>query len=337
MPKVSVIIPVYNSEKFLARTIESVLNQTFTDFELLLVNDGSKDASPSICDSYAAQDKRVRVFHKPNGGVSSARNCGLDNANGQYIAFLDNDDLYYPEFLQTMVSNIGDFDYLLASFKESEKIDSWDAVSRKKDFMQHVDAHNHLEINEYAKDLHFTIFGIIWCTLFRKSIVDKYNIRFKNTQHEDTIFLYDYVSHCDSMRSIPYEGIFRYYRADSQGHSHKYIAEMPAIVNIDNAFHAAISHFGFTEQWVLDDFRRRLSTFIRTFLMKGYYRDTRAPYGIRIKRWNEVRSHAFKIPPYAGNMSRVEKAFHTISKSRLYYILDPLILLLVTIVTARRH
>lgn len=336
MPKVSVIVPVYNSEKFLAKTIESVLRQTFSDFELLLVDDGSKDSSPSICDSYAANDNRVRVFHKPNGGVSSARNCGLDNANGEFVAFLDNDDLYYPEFLQTMVGNIADFDYLLASFIECDKIDSKDIVSRKTEVLEHIDAHNHLEVQAKADAIHFSNFGIVWCTLFRKSIIDKHCIRFKETQHEDTIFLYDYVSHCDSMRSIPYEGIFRYYRADSQGHSHNYIAEMPAIANIDNAFHAAISHFGLTEQWLFDDFRERLRTFIRTFLLKGYYRDTRVSYGKRMKRWGEARNYAFKIPPYTGRLSRVDKAFNIISKSRLYFILDPIILLLVSVLSARR-
>ena len=81
-PKISVIVPVYNAEKYLHRCIDSILSQTFTDFELLLINDGSKDSSGAICDEYAAKDNRVRVFHKENGGVSSARNLGLDNANG---------------------------------------------------------------------------------------------------------------------------------------------------------------------------------------------------------------------------------------------------------------
>lgn len=79
---VSVIVPVYNVEKYLDKCIQSILNQSFTDFELLLINDGSTDRSGAICDAYALQDERIRVFHKENGGVSSARNMGLDEAKG---------------------------------------------------------------------------------------------------------------------------------------------------------------------------------------------------------------------------------------------------------------
>lgn len=91
-PTISVIIPVYNTEKYLHRCIDSVLAQTYKDFELLLIDDGSKDSSGAICDEYAAQDTRVRVFHKENGGVSSARKMGVENAKGSWIGFVDSDD-----------------------------------------------------------------------------------------------------------------------------------------------------------------------------------------------------------------------------------------------------
>ena len=89
---ISIIVPVYNTEKYLHRCIDSVLAQTYQDFELLLIDDGSKDSSGAICDEYAAQDTRVRVFHKENGGVSSARNVGLDLAQGEWVTFVDSDD-----------------------------------------------------------------------------------------------------------------------------------------------------------------------------------------------------------------------------------------------------
>lgn len=102
-PKISVIVPVYNVEKYLSRCIDSILAQTFTDFELLLIDDGSKDKSGNICDEYAKKDSRIRVFHKENGGVSSARNLGLDNAEGEWILFVDADDWieqdYFPSHL----------------------------------------------------------------------------------------------------------------------------------------------------------------------------------------------------------------------------------------------
>ena len=99
---ISVIVPVYNTEKYLDRCIQSVLAQTYTDFELLLVDDGSTDSSGAICDKYAEKDFRVRVFHKKNGGSSSARNMGLDNARGEWIAFVDSDDWIDSEMYSEM-------------------------------------------------------------------------------------------------------------------------------------------------------------------------------------------------------------------------------------------
>ena len=91
-PKISIIVPVYNVEQYLPRCIDSILNQSFVDFELLLIDDGSKDKSGAICDEYADKDDRIRVFHKENGGVSSARNIGLENARGEWLSFIDGDD-----------------------------------------------------------------------------------------------------------------------------------------------------------------------------------------------------------------------------------------------------
>ena len=109
MPKISVIVPVYNVEKYLHRCINSILAQTFTDFELLLIDDGSKDNSGAICDEYATRDSRVRVFHKENGGASSARNQGLDNASGEWIAFVDSDDYVLHDFMETYMMMCKDY------------------------------------------------------------------------------------------------------------------------------------------------------------------------------------------------------------------------------------
>ena len=103
-PAVSIIVPVYNAERTVGRCIESILNQEYTDFELLLVNDGSTDASGFLCDSYAAKDARIRVIHKKNGGVSAARNTALDLAQGPYLQFLDSDDWMKRRTLETLVA-----------------------------------------------------------------------------------------------------------------------------------------------------------------------------------------------------------------------------------------
>lgn len=102
MPKISVIVPIYNAERYLKKCVDSILAQTFQDFEILLIDDGSTDLSGSICDSYADTDNRVRVFHKPNEGVSQARNDGVRQAVGEYFAFSDSDDTVEPDWLENL-------------------------------------------------------------------------------------------------------------------------------------------------------------------------------------------------------------------------------------------
>lgn len=103
---ISIIVPAYNCESTLTRCVESVLSQQFKDFELLLVDDGSTDCTPALCDAYAAEDGRVRAFHKPNGGVSSARNMGLDNAVGEWITFVDSDDELMADALSLIAKTV---------------------------------------------------------------------------------------------------------------------------------------------------------------------------------------------------------------------------------------
>ncbi len=107
MPQITVIVPVYNVEPYLHRCVDSILAQTYTDFELILVDDGSPDNCPSICDAYAAQDERVRVIHQPNGGLSAARNAGIDwafaNSDSQWLTFIDSDDWVHKEYLERLL------------------------------------------------------------------------------------------------------------------------------------------------------------------------------------------------------------------------------------------
>ena len=116
--RLSIIIPVYNVRQWLEGTVTSVLNQTYRDFELILVDDGSTDSSPAICDAYADMDPRIIVIHKENGGLSDARNAGLDIAKGEYIGFVDSDDFVHPMMYETMirVSRRVDADIIQCSF-----------------------------------------------------------------------------------------------------------------------------------------------------------------------------------------------------------------------------
>ena len=114
MIKVSIIVPVYNAEQYLQECVDSILHQTISDIELLLVDDGSIDSSPALCDQYAAQDIRVKAIHKPNGRAASARNAGLRAASGEYIAFVDADDWVSPDMYEKMLQ--ADADVVLCDY-----------------------------------------------------------------------------------------------------------------------------------------------------------------------------------------------------------------------------
>ena len=106
MPEISIIVPVYNVENYLEKCVHSILQQTFRDFELILVDDGSTDSSGKLCDYFKDKDPRIHVIHRPNGGLSSARNSGLDIAKGDYIGFVDSDDYIAPDMYEFLLNKI---------------------------------------------------------------------------------------------------------------------------------------------------------------------------------------------------------------------------------------
>ncbi len=118
MPKLSIVVPVYNVEEYLKRCVLSILNQTFSDWEMILVDDGSKDDSSAICDDYAQKEKRIRVIHKENGGLSSARNAGLKEAKGEYVGFVDSDDTINKEMYAKMIdiAEKTDADFVMSDY-----------------------------------------------------------------------------------------------------------------------------------------------------------------------------------------------------------------------------
>lgn len=131
MPKISVIIPVYKVEEYLNRCVDSVINQTYKDFEIILVDDGSPDNCGKICDEYAARYSFVTVIHKENGGLSDARNAGLDVMRGEYVAFVDSDDYIHPEYLNILITEAEkhNADISLIGFKRvPDDIDSFEKI-----------------------------------------------------------------------------------------------------------------------------------------------------------------------------------------------------------------
>ena len=116
-PKVSIIIPVYNVKQYLSEALDSVINQTYKNLEIIVVDDGSNDGSEIICEEYAKKDERIKLIHRENGGLSAARNTGLDNVTGEYVAFLDSDDIFLPEAIETALKSLISYDVDCVSFR----------------------------------------------------------------------------------------------------------------------------------------------------------------------------------------------------------------------------
>lgn len=190
---ISIIVPVYNISKYLPRCIDSILGQTFTDFELLLIDDGSKDNSGKICDEYAAKDSRVRVFHKKNGGVSSARNLGLDNAKGEYIMFVDSDDYMLPTMCEIMLSTIENKNADLVVCGTTETGGGFWRPRFDEDFS-----------NEQLKErfislLHTELLSPPWNKIYKKEKIGNLRFREDISFGEDLIFNIQYLEACEKI------------------------------------------------------------------------------------------------------------------------------------------
>ena len=190
---ISIIIPVYKVEKYLPRCIESVLNQTYKNFELILVDDGSPDNSGKICDEYALRDNRIKVIHKENGGVSSARNTGIDAASGEYINFIDSDDWVPENSLEILINAIlsNDADLSVGGYElrqiKAKKISLPDNILSFSENLP-IDAKN-------LKILDWGHFHSCWCKLFKRDIVLRHNLRFDLDIKlgEDCLFVRNYL------------------------------------------------------------------------------------------------------------------------------------------------
>lgn len=196
MPKISVIVPVYNTEQYLPRCIDSILSQTFTDFELLLIDDGSKDSSGKICDEYAAKDSRIRVFHKENGGVSSARNLGLDNSQGEWIIFVDSDDWIESLLIDSCINLIQKhpkIDIIRYGYYEEKSSNKYTIRNSKENEITSSLPYFFEKCNNYG------YWGYIWNTAFRKELISELRFNENINWCEDHIFTYKYFIKCKSM------------------------------------------------------------------------------------------------------------------------------------------
>ncbi|MCA4777329.1 glycosyltransferase family 2 protein [Empedobacter stercoris] len=213
-PLISIIVPVYNVEKYLDKCLTSLKNQIFVNFEILLINDGSTDKSGYICEDFAQKDYRFKVIHQENKGVSSARNVGLNNAIGKYIAFVDSDDWITENYLLDFVNEIPESDYFIIiqnaydfdDERKSLKFSFTDNIyNLTDDFFQLFYTHNELE------------YGYLWNKFFVNEIIQNNNLRFdtKMLLFEDEEFYYKYLIKIDNIITSSKSNYFYVSRYDS--------------------------------------------------------------------------------------------------------------------------
>ena len=176
--RISIIVPVYNTGEILRNTLDSILSQTFVDFEVILVDDGSKDESGRVCDEYASKDERFIVFHKENGGICDARNYGLSKCNGKYVAFCDHDDLFEPDLLENafFAAEENSADVVKFNYKE---------ISENKTTQLSSIPSNVFDVNSLRDSLYelnsLGYFATVWSFLYRRDWLQKTGAKFDVT------------------------------------------------------------------------------------------------------------------------------------------------------------
>ena len=227
LPTFSIIIPVYNAEHYLPHCMESLLNQSYHDFEIVLINDGSTDQSGLLCDEYANNDKRVKVFHTSNQGAGQARNVGLNYATGEYVLFVDSDDWLELEALAIYVKSIQSYDWLIGCshncyFKgdsmESMKVDYYYPANQYDSRQAIREMYVDIAVNGVSHAPHNKV--------YKREIIEKYQLRFPNRpKYEDLAFNNAYVDKINSLVIIN-DHTYNYRVSNLEGVAQKLPANM---------------------------------------------------------------------------------------------------------------
>lgn len=236
---ISIIIPVYNSEVFLPACLDSILSQSFTDFEVLLVDDGSKDKSGSICDDYANKDSRVRAFHKKNGGVSSARNLALENAKGEWICFVDSDDELLPDGLGELAAGISEsVDFVMLGFVKSIHYERGDPLPRGEGRVVSREEAMLPMFNDMIRVYQ----GYTFAKLFRRELIVTHHLLFDTniTIKEDTLFVVSFLCRSEKDAYISSTPVYYYFQRPmsameslKESYSPKFLTSFDATVLIN--------------------------------------------------------------------------------------------------------
>lgn len=283
---VSIIVPVYNAEEYLRQCLDSIQNQTYTDFEVILVDDGSTDCSGAICDEYAQKDKRFRVVHQMNSGVSVARNIGIEISKGQWVTFIDADDYIGNEYLSVLTNAAVDINALVlhgyCKFNSHEFIEAIDFgdLAFTPDTM-------YLAFGKYR------IFekGFSWGKLYSHEILLKQNIRFNPliSYAEDMIFMLEYIGHIESI--IFHVGSNYFYRIGTTTLSQRYNpfeSEYLLFNEFKKLNNNIARRFGFI---LTEEYWQTSATLLIRCIISIYEVDRRMGYSDRIRLLLTLKKH----------------------------------------------
>lgn len=252
---VSVIIPVYNVKDYLEECVQSVLNQTYDNLEIILVDDGSTDGSATICDSFIALDKRIRVIHKDNTGLGLSRNVGIENANGEYICFIDSDDFISSCMIEELMNNI-------VKFKFDTVIGGYTRVDEngRKLYSKKYNS-TYYKVPEIKLKLLPRLIGSspckrdsikmsVWNVMFSMKIIKEYNIRFVSERQyisEDIIWDMDYFSKASKVKVLSSDSYFYRIRNNSLTKEFNYKQRLPDIKKLYLFEESKLSNLGILE------------------------------------------------------------------------------------------
>ncbi len=217
----SIIVPVYNVKKYLTRCLDSILNQSFRDYEVIVVDDGSTDGSAELCDRYSERYADIHVFHQPNMGLSGARNTGLDHAAGEWIVFVDSDDWIEPELLKLLSTQINRYPADLYSFN-AQKVNDEGIITER---LLYVVENETLVFCSEAERFSFFFNWFmqyktgweVWSRIFRRDLIEKKKLRFISTQEvfaEDYLFTFQYLLYAKKLRFLC-NICYNYFQRDS--------------------------------------------------------------------------------------------------------------------------
>lgn len=321
-PKVSIIVSVFKVEKYLKRCIESLINQTLREIEIILVDDGSPDNSPKICDNYKEKDDRVKVIHKSNGGVSAARNRGLDIAEGDFVLFIDSDDWCENIMIEEMYNraNKDESDIVACSYTIDYVNNNF---SVKKEIGTEANYTNNIDEAIYILDSN-GMFNVVWNKLYRKKILIDNNILFdiSCTTGEDLLFncvVYTKIKKASFIN----EKLYHYMREDDDTLVTKYRSNLfDKIKQFNNARNELYKNYNMTDERYVNVYINKYCENIFLCIPNLYRKNTNLKWNDKIEFYKQIFKDQ-KTNKYIQHYN--EKGFHYSVFRQVYRLNNPIV------------